>query len=125
MEIAFILSSGFLIVVIESLSIWSVSRKGTIAALIGENLKTVGVFAAGVFLFPVDNQGTEKNGWRALGICIAIAGIVEYSVIDRKNLEIERRAKVAFREEEEQIEAPVALIVPGVEFEKADIERDG
>jgi hypothetical protein len=120
-EVIFLLSGGFLVIVIESLSIWFFIRPGSLMALIGDNAKTIGVIGAGLLLFPVANQATERNGWRGFGICVALVGIVWYSVVHRKNLEIENRAKVAFREEEEQIEAPVALIVPGVEFEK-DIE---
>jgi hypothetical protein len=123
LEVAFLLVSGFLVVVIECLPIWFFTRAGSLGAVIADNVKTVAVIGAGLVLFPVEKQAAERNGWRIFGICVAVVGIVGYSVANRKNLEVENRAMVAFREEEEQIEAPVALIVPGVEFEK-DIERD-
>jgi hypothetical protein len=123
-EITFLVASGFLVIVVECLSIWALNRTGSLGALIADTVRTIGVIGVGIALFPGAEQAADRSKWRIFGICVAVGGIAAYSIVDRKNVEMENRAKVAFREEEEQIEAPVALIVAGVEFEKAEIERD-
>jgi hypothetical protein len=55
-------------------------------------------------MFPTAHEGGLTKA------CVSIGATIAYSM-------------VAFREEEE--EEQVALIVPGIEFEKHDLENDG
>lgn len=122
-EIALGASSGLLAVAVECFSLRT-GRASSLAALVADNLRTIGVIGAGLALSPGPGQAAEKGWWAMFGVCVAVGGIVAYSVANRQNIEMENRAKAALREEEEQVEAPVALIVPGVEFARADADHD-
>jgi drug/metabolite transporter (DMT)-like permease len=123
-ELILILSTGVIIAVIDCLSVWMVGSLSSIALILRDHVQKVAVICCGTLLFPSGEIGVEKKIWQWIAIVVSIGGSVVYSLEDKKNQEIENRAMVAFREEEEQIEAPVALIVPGIEFEKQEIEND-
>jgi hypothetical protein len=123
-ELALILSSGFLAAIGDGVGAWLGNRIGPIDRVIGGHVKTGAIIGLALLLFPGREEGTTKKVRRMLGICIAFVGAIVHSINERKNQEIENRALVAFREEEEQIEAPVAHIVPGIEFEKSPLDQN-
>lgn len=74
-----------------------------------------------------EEKGGEMIGMtvrKIIGLITTMIGTVLYLIFERKNQEIEERARVVFLEEEEQIEPPVLLHVKGVEFKNADTGHD-
>jgi hypothetical protein len=122
-ELGLILLSGVFAVVVEFLATWLAGRIGARGSIGQEYGRAALVIALGFAMFPGPAKLT-KEVCAVIGIIVALVAGVAYAIEDRKNQELETRALVAFREEEEQIEAPVALIVPGMEFEKAELDHD-
>jgi hypothetical protein len=86
--------------------------------------KAACVFASAIVAFREPGETTGNIFQKALGAAVVVVSEALFLVFERRNEEVEQRAKVTVLEEEDQIEPPVLLHVKGVVFQKAETDHE-
>jgi solute carrier family 35 protein E3 len=102
-EVVMILFTGCLAVMGNTVGFSLIGRAGAITFQVVGHVKTITVFVFGLLMFPPKVEPIEKKIKKIVGLCIAMVGVILYTVFQIKNKPPENRKPLSSEREDEVV----------------------